>query len=366
MAVKTKKRFPRLAVGMILYALLFLAAAAFGLSWFWRYIEAYENTRPLTTMEAFMAQLDVSAIPDAATNVYDAVDPYLQSPDQSRQYVADTLSGGVSYARKLSECTDQQTVYTLLSGGKAIGKVILTALEADEFGFTPWQVTEVSYDFSHLLKDITTTGITVPHDYTVYLNGVELTSDYITVDHIPYELLEDFYGDYQLPYLVTYETGPVLGESVLTVADADGNEVLIDEAADRSEYLHNCTEEELSRLDAIVDDFVGAYVDFSTRRGGDSYANYSKLKQYMVPDGDLAQRMYEAIAGLSWVSDRNAEITAQQVTHYVNLGSGRYLCDVTYDVKTRNYEGSLQVTNHAKLIILETDDGLKVEVMASY
>ena len=363
---KTQKKFPWLAVGMTLYALLFLAAVSFGLAWFWQYIEAYENSRPLTTMEVFMAQLDVDAIPDTATNVYDAVDPYLQSSEESRAYVANTLSGGISYARRLSECTDQHTVYTLQSGGKTIGKVTLTAQEADAFGFTPWVVTDVSYDFSHLLKKITTDTITVPCDYTVYLNGVKLTEDYIIKDHIEYELLADFYDDYDLPYLVTYQSGPVLGESVLTVKDAQGNDVVIDEEADRSEYLHNCTELEISQLDAIVSDFVSSYVDFSSRKGGDSYANYNDLCKYMVPKGELAKRMKEAIAGLSWVTDRHAELTALQITHYVNIGSGRYLCDVTYDVDTSNYSGSIHVTNHAKLIILETDSGLRVEVMAGY
>lgn len=363
---KTKKKFPWLAVGMTLYALIFLAAASFGLSWFWRYIEAYENSRPLTTMKAFMAQLDVSAIPDTATNVYDAVDPYLQSNAESRAYVANTLSGGISYARRLSECTDQQTVYTLQSGGKTIGKVTLTAQETDEFGFTPWVVTDVSYDFSHLLKYITTDSITVPHDYTVYLNGVLLTADYITEDHIEYDLLADFYDDYDLPYLVTYHSGPVLGESVLTVRDAAGNDVVINEEADRSEYLHNCTESEITGLDEIVNSFISSYVDFSSRKGGDSYTNYNTLCKYMVKNGSLAKRMKEAIAGLSWVTDRNAELTALQINHYVNIGGGRYLCDVAYEVDTRNYSGSIHVTNHAKLIILETDSGLRVEVMASY
>ena len=70
--------------------------------------------------------------------------------------------------------------------------------------------------------------------------------------------------------------------------------------------------------------------------------------------------------GLMWVTDRNASVESMDVNHYVDLGGGRYLCDITYTVNTRDISGSIQAVSGLKIIFLETDSGLKAESMLTY
>ena len=360
-----KKRPSKLWLGMAIYAVVFLVLMAIGLSIFWNYIEAYEYSRAQTTMDAYMAQLSIDTLADTAVQTMN-VDADLQSLEQCRDYVKASLNGGITYARKLSECTDGQTVYMLLSGRNTIGKVTLTTGETDRFGFSPWSVASEEFDFSYLEKEFTSVTLTVPHDYTVYVGGNPMLETHITEDDIPYTALEEFYSSYQLPHLVTYTSGQLLGEYTVTVKDANGTEVAIDAIPGADSPPNNCTDDEIAAINAVAEPFTKYYVDFTSYKDHNSSRNVKRLAQYMVPDGALEQRMYDAIESLSWIVDRKSEVTSRTYHHYVKLDDTHYLCDMTYEVDTSNFAGATQATNNVKLILVQTDDGLKVEAMTSY
>ena len=96
-----------------------------------------------------------------------------------------------------------------MSGGKTVGKVTLSAKQADAYGFTPWEVISESFDFSFLIG--TGTKLTVPEHYPVYVNGTCLTEEDIVESGIQFALVKDFYAQYSLPTFVTYEVDPILG-----------------------------------------------------------------------------------------------------------------------------------------------------------
>ncbi|MBO5952977.1 MAG: hypothetical protein J6Q53_02485 [Oscillospiraceae bacterium] len=362
-AVKKKPSHP-LLFGMLLYAAVFLGLAAGGLFWFWDYMEAYELSRPNTTMNAYIDQLQLDTLYTAAAPLVDQIDPNLQSEAQCRAFIQDTLDTGITFARKLTECTKDKNVYMLLSKGKTIGKVTLSAQSAGRYGLTPWEVTEETFDLSCFMGEALT--ITVPHDYPVYIGEYRLDSQYIAQDRIPYEALKEFYSNYSLPYMVTYEAGPILGDVHFRVTDPAGNPVTVDEGRDPSTFLDNCTQDEKTQLSAIVHDFIGSYVAFTSGGGTDARANYQKLVPYMVPGSTLAKRMYNAISGLHWTSNRGASITSITIHRSVNIGSDRYLCDVTYIVNSQVHAGQPQTTHNIKLILFRTDDTLKAEAMVIY
>lgn len=367
MAKSGKKRsFGWFLLGMFLYAVLFLGLTAWGLSHFWDYIAAYEQSRPETAMNAYMDQVDHEYLYSKSTASTVAIDWNLQNAQLYHDHVMESLEGDISYAKKLSECSDSQNVYMLLCGKRTIGKVTLTPLAADEYGFTPWEVSEESFDFSYLMADTSYITITVPHDYPVYVDGIALSSNYV-IGSETYKELEEFYdSSLTLPYLYTYQAGPFLGEMKVTVTDPNGNPVVIDEATDMSAFLDNCTQEEDTKLQSFVSEFLPKYVDFTSNAGGNPQRNYNRLVAYMIPKSDLADRMYESVSGLKWITDRKSKISSITFNHCIDVGLQRYLCDVTYAVDTSDFNGAVQAVVSLKLIILETDNGFKVEGMTSY
>jgi hypothetical protein len=114
--------------------------------------------------------------------------------------------------------------------------------------------------------------------------------------------------------------------------------------------------------------FLGSYVAFTSNYGGNynSINNYYDLLNYLVPDGDMVARMYNALEGLYWARDTGSVITDVRMNHIVNLGDGHFLCDVTYTVKAEVYRDDPITVNNAKVMLVQTANGLRVESLMVY
>ncbi len=357
-----KKRPRRLfPLAMILYAVIFLGVTAFGLRSFWDYMDAYERSRPQNAVDTYAQQLTPEYICKACAPMIEKVS--IQSKETCQKVILDALQGEIICAKNASLSTDTTQVYMIMCGKQVIGTMEMQQEGESSFGFTPWVVTKDSFDLSYLLTE--SVSITVPNDYPVYFFGTKLTESFITKDHIPYPALKEYYGSYSLPYMITYTAGPFLGQPELLITDPTGTPVQIDENTDLSVFLNNCSPEEIAALDGITETFIHRYVDFISETKNDTMGNYERLTQHLVPDGELANRMYLTLGGLNWVSDRNATVTALDIHRYINIGDNRYLCDLTYEVSTKTYAGATQSVNQIKVIYLKTESGLKAETMVN-
>ena len=371
MAVSKKERTPRQKTKrfwaiMGIYALVVLILMAIGLWFFWDYLAAFEASRPEGVIKAYMETATPEVLSAKDTKTLEAVDRTLQSEEAARKVIADSLQSPITYAKNTKLSDDSQLVYMILCGGKTIGKVTMTVEKTDDYDFQYWAVHSDEYDFSYLLGD--SVSITVPEEFSVYADGVLLTKDYITESDIHYTSVEKYYKDYRLPTLCTYTTNPVLGTPVLTVKDAAGAEVAIDENTDLEQFLQNCSDQELADMNTFLEGYIPSYVDFISVTGGQGamQRNLNNLKKWMVPNGELAKRMADTTAALLWVTDRRASVSAITLGRCLRLEEGRYLCDVTYVVDTRDHTGKVEVTNHIDLIVVATDAGLRAESMISH
>ena len=358
-----KKKSPKkLVIGMAIYAAVFLLAAALGLNKFWDFIAAYEASRPENTMDAYMEQVDLDYLcRGGEAMLMEAVDQSLQPADELRDYIRSTLTGNIRYAKKMSESNDTQQVYMVMCGRQAICRVVLAPQPADEYGFTPWEVASEDFDLSYIKTS--TISITVPSDFLVYVGDTLLDSSYITASNIPYQAIAPYYTDYTPPYMVTYTSGAFLGEKAFRVTDPNGAAVTIDENTDMTPFLDNCTQEQITEMDALVKKYLKRYVDFLSCAGNDPEGNYQTLRKVIVPDSDLDHRFRDAVRGLTWIRDRRSTISSTVFNHWVDLGGGKYLCDVTYEVDTKLFDGMAHETTNLHLIISETANGLRVEKM---
>ena len=348
-------------LGLLIYGAVFLLITALGLCRFWDYMEAYERSRPQVALNAYTEDLTPEYICDASAPLIDSI--RLQSQESSRRAILNALQQPLTCAKKSSLCTDTKQVYAILSGEQVIGTMEMEQQGQSSFGFTPWVVTKESFDLSYLLTE--PICVTVPSDYPVYLWGNKLTEEYITENHVPYPALKEYYSTYSLPYMVTYTAGPFLGEPELLITDPAGTPVNIDKNTDMSQFLDNCTPEEISALRTVTDTFIHRYVDYLSETNNDTMGNYQRLIQHLVPEGELANRMHLALGGLNWVSDRGATVTSIDIHRYVNIGNDRYLCDLTYNVTNKTNTGISQSEYHVQVIYLQTETGFKAETMVN-
>ena len=367
MAKKKMKKhsFLWFLLGMLIYAAAFLVALNFGLKAFWNYMEAYENSRPKIAIDAYMNNLTEEHVVDLSQDLIDRVDHNIQSADQCRGYILDMIDG-INYARKSGESTDERQVFVLRTGKTVIGEFSIVAQEADEYGFTPWAVESEKFDISVLNLFGSDYEVTVPYDHTVTVNGTALDASYITNEKIIYEEIEDYYESYDLPYRVTYAVQPVMGEMNVVITDPAGNEVTFDENTDWTQYFHNCTAEEVKALDTFTESYVERYVAFTGSNKNTRNGNYKKLMELVVADSNFAIRLKDALDGLQFGQSKGDKVVSLIANHQVRLEEGRYLCDITYEVDTTGKKGVVRTTTNAKLIVVRTGSGLKVESMSIY
>ena len=76
--------------------------------------------------------------------------------------------------------------------------------------------------------------------------------------------------------------------------------------------------------------------------------------------------MQQALDGLNWVPDRGATLVSMDIHNYIDMGDGRYLCDMTYVVNTARHNGTPQSTTNCKIIFMATNDGYLAEAMFNY
>lgn len=351
--------------GMLIYALVFLAAAAAGLAVFWNYIDAYERSRPKNTVDAYIASLTPEDICRKSAEYTAMQDGNLQSPEEREAVIAASLTERVTYARKSAESTTERQVYVLRCGSQVIGQLVISAGEPDRYGFTEWVVAEDSFDFSHLLGQ--PLSVTVPKEFTVCANGHVLDDRYITESGMEYSALEEFYDDYQLPTLVTYTVEGYLGGMELSVSDEKGTPVSVTEETDWNLYLDNCTREEQAQVETFMEDFLECYVTFTGSANRSAKANYQRLrKNFLIPDSALAQRLYTALDGLAYAKSNGDRLDDVAFHRFTRIEDDRYFCDVTYTVITYGTAGKVQTSNNMKVMLVMTEDGLRVEAMTRY
>ena len=352
--------------GAILYAVIFLLIAAIGITVFWNFIDAYEQSRPMTAVNNFLTSLSDEMICVASSDLVANLDSNIQSQEMAYSIICDQLSDQISVARKSGVSASTEQHYILRVGSTVIGQMTITPNGDGDFGFENWEVSRYSFDFTYLLSD--PIYVTVPSDYTVKLNGVVLGQEYICEENVKYEALEPFYDQFALPTLNTYSANCFLGDLDFEIHDRYGNPVAIEENMDLSIFLPECTPEMTEKINSFAKEFLHAYVVYTGGSNGMSPAHnyYFVLYDYLLEDTDLTKRLYTAIDGLQYAQSNGDTIQEIQFHQVADLGNGRYYCDVTYIVETWGKSGAVETTNNLKLIILDTEDGLKVEAMTRY
>lgn len=354
----------RFALGMTIYAVVFLVVAGIGLKLFWNYMAAYENARPANAVEAYLDALTPEHICNQSQDLIDSIDHNLQSEGECRDYIISQLSGSFTCAKNSKESTASRMVYMIRCGSKVIGKVAIASGEADRYGFTPWEIAEESYDLSYLLGE--SRQVTIPGVYTAVVNGTRLSADYIINDKVPYEEIAEYYDEYDLPYQVTYEAGPILGELEIDILDTQGNPAELDESMDMSQFFHNCTEAEEKELSAFTELFVKRYVAFTGATKATYLSSYHAMLNCIVRESDLAERLYDALEGLKFGQSMKDVIASIEINHMVRLDEGVYMSDVTYEVDTTGKEGVVRTTTNVRLLVVEQKGSLKVLSISYY
>lgn len=353
------KRFRR---GLALYTLILMMLILAGLVLFYFYISAYEYTRPESSLQRYIDALDEEESLARVQEFVSTLQHSAQPAEESAAFLQEALSD-VSYAKKVSECTEDTLVYMLKSGDVVFGKVTLTAAEEKRFGFVPWEVSGEELNLEAFCRE---TEVTVPSGYRVLCGGDPLGPDDIKEENVHYELLEEFYGDYDMPTMLTYSSGVTLGEVEMQVFDGEDRELRPEELTE-DYFTDNCTPEEKAEIEDFARVYIERYVTYLSGANQAHTPNLYAVVALTVRDSDLYSRLYQALGGMGFASSRGDYIQSITVNHTMRLGNDRYLLDATYLVDTYGQHGAeTTTTNNAKILLLRTGDGLRAFAQSNY
>ncbi len=356
---RTAKKKASFLKGLLAYAVFFLSLAVIGMVILFRFLDEYEKTRPERAVEQYMASFDIERIKDYEKDFLLSLDTNIQPPDVSFSIIREFLQPGVKEIKDPARSSDDKLTYVLKCGDTVIGSFELQQSDPIAFGLRPWYVSGEDFDFSFLLDSCD--PVTVPKDYRVYCNGYLLDDHYIITDDIKFDYLKDYYGtDYVLPYMCTYQIGEYLSEIDLEVYDETGAPAEPRNDNVQEEYLSRyCDEAKKAEITAFIPEFIDKYVAFTGSSKWNYRENYYALEDYLVKGGDLQERTFNTMDSLVFGTYRNNVITDIQIRKILDIGGGRYMCDLTYFVDCLGGMGFVKTENIIRLIVQDTDNGIK-------
>ncbi len=362
MAGKKKSGNRIYGVFLFLYAALIIAAGAIGLRLVWLYAEEYEAARPNHALDAYVDDLNGNLWNDGVAAAVAAMPHEAQSDDEIKAFVQDHLRSGVTAVRKGgANNSDSSVTYSLRCEGGEIGTVTITEdssyLDKVNFDMLPWKVESDSFNFDSFYSGV---EIVVPAEYSVWLNGMQLGSEYIVDDDIHYDVFEDYYRywDY-LPKKVKYRYDRAIGDVSFEVRNEAGDVVTIDESRGDEQFLAPIPQDQLQRYYNFLDPFTRQYLIYTSGLTNRAESGYYALLPYLLKDSDLALRMWDALDGLSWGHTSSIEVLDVRINSVRLLVDGYAVCDVSADVKTFTY-GRGEETRTTSFRVITFDDGAQI------
>jgi len=363
---KSRKRGNSFALGMLVYALIFIMALLIGLRVLADFLSAYEASQPRHTMDSYLQSFNDEHIDTIAQSFAATLDSEVLNTGNSRRAIAEVLAGELSYARKAAECNDTQQVYMLQANGHTVGRVVLVPSGEGRFGMSPWVVSEESFDFVWLLSS---DSITVPDNWSVVVNGTRLDQSYVEKEGIEYRYLKDFYGNslYSLPLKRTYKLENVVGEAGFEVYDQTGALVPVDADFNDDLFLNSTTTaEQRQRAQDFIPGFLEAYVRCLSNSNHAEYDNYNRFKKFVVAGSDIDLRVQGNIAGQHYAHSKGDEVTGITYNRFVDFGNGYLMADITYTLNTIGNQGQVSTVNNAQVILSQSGSGLLATELYTY
>lgn len=313
-----KRRLSRFSRFLLIYAAVFLVIIAIGLTFFWKYIAAYEISRPENAMNDLTLLMSDNNGTENLEKYFEVSE--FEDKDAVIDKIYSTHLQGQTYTyRKMpGEYSDDSPVYILRSGTTDLFKVNLqqNGDNAAGYGFQLWEVSAIA-----LLKDnAKTITIEAPQSAAVSINGKVVSKDYITEDQVEYENLSKFENDLKdSVYRVLYSIDGIYDEVSVSAVDEQGSE-LTAETAEGNKFVYGSNRLSvkvtapadavisINGIELIEEDITGALVPPELLKGLEKYSNSAPafviyeveglLKTPEIVAKDASGQELESIEGL--------------------------------------------------------------------
>ena len=371
MMQKTRKK-RKTKVGTIVYAIflvLWALALCAGIYYVWTSVftfgQYWEDAQISPKVDEYMKSLSAEMWADGENSVLGTISE-MEHPYQTDEECVEVLKGILKDDLRclpgVSGAAENKKVYNLLSGRSKFGQIYATQIPfepnenklvnwaIEKFSLYPWKVDGVEFFLDGLY---TSFDITVPESYTVLLNGHPLTEENIVETGIPYDVLSEYYSEFDgLPTKVKYHAEKIFGQVDYQLLDRNGQPAEIDPERDDSQFIEPVSQELIERFDGFSGQFVRRYLDFVSGTG-DVWYKYGLLQGYVLKGSDLEDRLERTLRSyLEFMHSSNFNFNGCTLNGVTSLGNNIYILDVSADAGSQMPAGYVKVHRDMKISVL--------------
>ncbi|MBR4199724.1 MAG: hypothetical protein IKQ91_00415 [Oscillospiraceae bacterium] len=325
-----KKRSPHIfRIAMLIYVIVFLLITMFLMHRLHMFLGEYEASRPQYTIDAYISKLDKGFYNNM---VRQKVDEMQVSEYENAEVIAETLNleemdgQSFTWAKKMDEYTDENPVYYIRCGEKAIASVALEREGSTEhFDLPVWKVAEPVSLIELATEPAYEVEVTVPEGTSVSINGIAVPqaamepcdSSLILDDAAktyakqPTAVKATVTGLYVAPKVQAYDTQ---GNILTPVGEPDTS-------AAKQVYAFEPKDEVAPDPQFVthMENLMGAYINYMANKDEDVWGNLGILDQYLVPNGNAYSMLHSIVMDVNWNNPYTARVDRELTISHVKM-----------------------------------------------
>lgn len=317
---------------MILYVSIWFVAIVYVADWIWEnaaiyqeeYDEAKANSKPEVFMNKLVREIDVMTLNKWLKEDGEyAISSYSNTDDYER-YFGQLIGGKELFYEK----TDTKNIYEIKTDDFTIAKVKIASDNTyNEYNFTGWRL--VDADVMSYMFDTFNKTIVADKNYTVYVNGTEVTEEYLIKENVTVMgkymtgITGELYGT------DIYKIKGFLVEPYIYAVDKNGNRIEnTSDELDMAEYINkDVLGIEATRRKRVEDTFFAYFEHMNKLR------KYEEMKPYLVLGTGFYDLIESAQKSLEWVVPvKKITIEEQVIDEYEEYGDSYFSCNVYLNV----------------------------------
>ena len=300
---------------------------AYALGYFYDFLDSYEQayqaSRPFHTMDEVMQYFydrDMYTIYQMQTVL--PVITQFETDDTVKEYMLGLLEDKIISYEKTAYYNDDFPEYHILADGYVVATVALRKSPTDhmDYDFPIWYVSSFEF-YTQPLEEF---KIEVPENFTVCVNGIELTNEYFVSRTSPDE--NHFIEPYgTLPDIKTFYGNGLYLEPTITVTNSFGTEYMVLPIENTNEYIipypSDCAEAE--EMKAFAVDAVTTYANYISNDTPDN-----ALDSYFPSDSILLPLIKANTSRQYYTSHYTPEIQNVEIREFIVYSEDIFYCEV--------------------------------------
>lgn len=288
--IPAKKRKSRIfALCMIIFCGLCLISSCFAWTKLWDFLESYETTNQKYAVDEYMKQYksnDIVSILNILGVKYDDYNTESEYIKFFKKNYTEDVSQAI--ALKASTSNDVTTYNVCINKNIKLSEFTLSPDgKKNKYGHEGWKA-ETIQTADELFPKYNSAKVYIPKGAVAYVNGTALTSKYRSSEDYSVKFYDGLDDTSLRPEFEVYDTGSIfLNVPQVTVKDADGNDMRIEEK-NGSYYAYSSIDgAELEELKKYAENFSVTHAKFITKD-----TDFDSVSPYLVQESDYYRKVH--------------------------------------------------------------------------